>query len=145
MLISNDGKPIVRTFYLLYFICYGWISLFYVSYLYSFLYGMVIIQKEVIEFDNDWVMWAPKYSLLVSGNAYVDIARDIAKDYPEWMLFNDLWEISWGYMKCEGYNIELWEAMEYERCEVETVFRETTYRWKEYNVESDYLFFNLFE
>ncbi len=106
---------------------------------------MVIIQKEVIEFDNDGVMWAIKYSLLVSWNPYVDVARDIMKDYPEWMLFNNIWEISWWYLDCKGYKITVDDAEEYSRCEVETAFRWTTYRRKEYNVESDYLFFNLFE
>ena len=106
---------------------------------------MVIIQKEVIEFDNDGVMWAIKYSLLVSWNPYIDVARDIMKDYPEWMLFNDIWEISWWYLDCEWYKITVDDAEEYSRCEVETAFRCATYRWKEYNVESDYLFFNLFE
>lgn len=106
---------------------------------------MFIIQKEIIEFDNDGTKRAPKYSLLVSWNPYIDVARDIMKDYPEWMLFNDIWEISWGYMCCEGYKITVDEAEKYSRCEVETPYRCTTYRWKEYDIESDYLFFNLFE
>lgn len=106
---------------------------------------MVIIQKEVVEIGMYGAMWVPKYSLLVSWDPYVDVARDIKKDYPERMLFNNIWEISWGYMKCEWYKITVDDAEEYSRCEVETAFRWTTYRRKEYNVESYYLFFNFFQ
>ena len=106
---------------------------------------MFIIQKEIVEFYRDWSIGEPKYSLLISWEYWVSIARDIMKDYPKWMLFNDIWEISWWYLDCEGYKITVDDADKYSRCEVETPSRCTTYRWKEYNIESDYLFFNLFE
>lgn len=106
---------------------------------------MFIIQKEVIEFNNDWSAWKPKYSLLISSEYWIDIARDIMKDYPKWMLFNNISDISWWYLSSDGCSITVDDAEEYSRCQVETPSRWITYRWKEYNVESNYLFFNLFE
>ena len=105
---------------------------------------MVIIQKEVVEIGMYGAMWVPKYSLLVSWDPYVDVARDIKKDYPERMLFNNIWEISWGYMKCEWYKITVDDAEEYSRCEVETQREIVTYRRVYVDPEVDYNFISLF-
>ena len=106
---------------------------------------MFIIQKEICYKDRSWKSSNPIYSLLVSNDCSVAIARDIKKDYPEWMMFNSISEISWWYLDCDDYKIAIDDADWYSRCEVETPKKIITYRRKEYDVWSDYLFFNLFE
>lgn len=85
-----------------------------------------------------------KYSLLVSWNPYIDVARDIANSWMD--VVNHIMRNKLMIFRLQRVQDNSWWCWrKYSRCEVETAFRWTTYRRKEYNVESDYLFFNLFE
>ena len=101
---------------------------------------MFIIQKQTF----NWTYW-DVFTKVVSDNVWVHIMQDVNNEC--WWLFKefkstDEWTID---IDVDGIKLHQDESENYKRVILSLSDCDIEWRWREYNVESDYLFFNLFE